>query len=195
MAKEFFGFFDSISDDEREYDAEEFAHILRASMRNGITSHAENGLRVVQDGSSLRTKVTPGGCVINGYLYVLSDDGGEWMNFEHVAAVGSQRWDRIVARLDKRVDARRISLKLLVGVSGQDAPALTRNDYVYEISLAKVCVRPGATAISATDIVDERMDENLCGAAVPVWLTGDKLGQQFTVESITNAEIDAMMNA
>ena len=195
MAKEFYGFFDSVSGDEREYDAEEFAQILRASMQNGITSHSQDGLKVTRDGASMRTKVAPGGCVINGYLYVLSDDGGGAMAFEHVAAVGSQRWDRIVARLDKSAEARRISLKLVVGVPGQDAPVLTRDDNVYELSLAKVCIRPGAGAISEADIVDERMDESLCGTAVPVWLSGENLGQQFTVEAITNEEIDSIMNA
>lgn len=195
MAKEFYGFFDSVSGDEREYDAEEFAQILRASLQNGITSHAQDGLKVLRDGATMRTKVSPGGCVINGYLYVLSDDGGAELGFEHVAAVGSPRWDRIVARLDKSADKRSISLKLVVGVSGQEAPALVRDDNVYELSLAKVCIRPGAGAISEEDIVDERMDESLCGTAVPVWLSKENMSQQFTVASITDGEIDAIMNA
>lgn len=48
MAKEFYGYFDSLVEDEREYDAAQFAHILRAGMGNGVTSHARG--RAAGDG-------------------------------------------------------------------------------------------------------------------------------------------------
>ena len=76
MAREFYGYFDSIDADVREYDAAQFAHILRASVQNGVSSH-EGGLEVTADGLDMRTSVTCGGCVIEGYVYVLEDDGGE----------------------------------------------------------------------------------------------------------------------
>lgn len=182
MAKEFYGFFDSIAGDEREYDSKDFSHILKAALKNGISSHAEDGLKVSCDGVSLSTVVTPGGCVIDGYVYALSDDGGERLRFEHVPAVGSERWDRIVARLDKAVDSRKISLKLLTGMPGEDAPELTRNGSTYEISLARVRVRPEAEVLLEEDIVDERGDENVCGYAVPAWI--EKMVQPMSDESI-----------
>lgn len=182
MAKEFYGFFDSIAGDEREYDSNDFSHILQAAMKNGISSHSEDGLKVCSDGVALGTVVNPGGCVIGGYVYALSDDGGEKLHFDHVPAVGSERWDRIVARLDKAVDSRKISLKLLTGMPGEEAPELTRNGSTYEISLARIRVRPEAEKLLEEDIVDERSDESLCGYAMPVWI--EKMVQPMSDESI-----------
>ena len=83
MAKEFYGYFDSLVEDEREYDAAQFAHILRAGMGNGVTSHAGGGLQVTAPGTGMTTQVSPGGCVVNGYLFVLEDDGGGVRSFSH----------------------------------------------------------------------------------------------------------------
>lgn len=187
MAKEFFGFFDSIAGDEREYDSKDFSHILKAALKNGISSHAEDGLKVSCDGVSLSTVVTPGGCVIDGYVYALSDDGGDKLRFEHVPAVGSERWDRIVARLDKAVDSRKISLKLLTGMPGEAAPELTRNGSTYEISLARVRVRPEAEVLLEEDIVDERGDETVCGYAVPI-------GMDIVVQPMSHESIDEILS-
>ena len=100
MAKEFYGYFDSLVEDEREYDAAQFAHILRAGMGNGVTSHAGGGLQVTAPGTGMTTQVSPGGCVVNGYLFVLEDDGGGVRSFSHQPSAASDRWDRIVVRLD-----------------------------------------------------------------------------------------------
>ena len=82
MAREFYGYFDSIDADVREYDAAQFSHILRASVQNGVSSH-EGGLEVTADGLDMRTRVACGGCVIEGYVYVLEDDGGEPFALTH----------------------------------------------------------------------------------------------------------------
>ena len=187
MAKEFYGFFDSIAGDEREYDSNDFSQILQAAVKNGISSHSEDGLKVSCDGVTLGTVVTPGGCVIGGYVYALSDDGGDRLRFEHVPAVGSERWDRIVARLDRAVDSRKISLKLLTGMPGEAAPELTRNGSTYELSLARVRIRPEAEKLLEEDIVDERGDESVCGYAVPV-------GVEKLVHSMGDESIDEILN-
>ena len=93
MAKEFYGYFDSLVEDEREYDAAQFAHILRAGMVNGVTSHAGGGLQVTTPGTGMTTQVSPGGCVVNGYLFVLEDDGGGVRSFSHQPSAASDRWD------------------------------------------------------------------------------------------------------
>ena len=104
MAREFYGYFDSIDADVREYDAAQFAHILRASVQNGVSSH-EGGLEVTADGLDMRTHVACGGCVIEGYVYVLEDDGGEPFALTHEPSGTADRIDRVVVRLEvvKRV--------------------------------------------------------------------------------------------
>lgn len=146
MAKEFYGYFDSLVEDEREYDAAQFAHILRAGMGNGVTSHAGGGLQVTAPGTGMTTQVSPGGCVVNGYLFVLEDDGGGVRSFSHQPSAASDRWDRIVARLDTSAAQRKITLEVRAGTPGADPepPALERDGNVYELSLAKVKIRAGA---------------------------------------------------
>lgn len=195
MASEFYGYFDSVVGDEREYDGAQFAHLLRAVTQNGVTSHEGGGLAVSAQGDGMNTTLSPGGCVINGYLYVLSDDGGAPKTFEHAASAGNDRWDRIVARLETLSDVRKISLKLLTGTPGAEPspPALTRTDSVYELSLAKVKVRAGAESVEAADVVDERMDEGVCGAAIPAWLNTAALNERYQTSALTNAQIDAVL--
>lgn len=174
MAKEFYGYFDSLVEDEREYDAAQFAHILRAGMVSGVTSHAGGGLRVTAPGTGMTTQVSPGGCVVNGYLFVLEDDGGWVRSFSHQPSAASDRWDRIVARLDTSAAQRKITLEVRAGTPGADPepPALERDGNVYELALAKVKIRAGAESIETADVVDERADAQVCGYAVPVWLQG-----------------------
>lgn len=45
MAKEFYGYFDSLVEDEREYDAAQFAHILRAGIGRDGGRRYEAGRR------------------------------------------------------------------------------------------------------------------------------------------------------
>ena len=174
MAKEFYGYFDSLVEDEREYDAAQFAHILRAGMVSGVTSHAGGGLQVTAPETGMTTQVSPGGCVVNGYLFVLEDDGGGVRSFSHQPSAASDRWDRIVARLDTSAAQRKITLEVRAGTPGADPepPALERDGNVYELALAKVKIRAGAESIETADVVDERANAQVCGYAVPVWLRG-----------------------
>lgn len=120
MAKEFYGYFDSLVEDEREYDAAQFAHILRAGMGNGVTSHARGRAAGDGPGTGMTTQVNPGGCVVNGYLFVLEDDGGGVRSFSHQPSAASDRWDRIVARLDTSAAQRKITLEVRAGTPGAD---------------------------------------------------------------------------
>lgn len=195
MAKEFYGYFDSVAGDEREYDAAQFAHVLRAMGQNGITSHNGGGLAVSAEGGSMRTVVGDGGCLMNGYLYVLSDDGGAVKAFAHPASAASDRYDRIVARLELLSDQRRVTLKLLTGTPGASPapPALTRNATVYELSLAKVKIRAGAQSVEAADVTDERGDESVCGYAVPSRLSDAVLDGRYKLTALTGEQIAAVL--
>lgn len=195
MAKEFFGYFDSVAGDEREYDAASFAHVLRAVAQNGISSHNGGGLRVNAVGGGMLTAVEAGGCLINGYLYVLSDDGGARMTFEHAAAAGSDRIDRVVVRLELMSDQRRITLKLLTGIPGASPvpPGLTRSESVYELALAQVRVRAGAESIETADVTDERSDEAVCGYAAPAWLNESAMDARYKLTPITQSQVDEIL--
>lgn len=192
MAKEFFGYFDSTEGDIRQYDAAELAYLLSAALQNGISSHNGGGLAVTADGSAMQTKVSCGGAVIGGYVFVLSDDGGEERTFTHQVSGSADRIDRVVVRLD--LNERTISLALLEGVPGAlpVPPTLTRTSQIWELSLAQVRIRASALFVEAGDVTDERGDETVCGYAVPVWNSTEKLSQHFVVnQPITDGQIDS----
>lgn len=187
MAREFYGYFDSIDGDEREYDAAQFAHILRAAVQNGLSSH-EGGLEVTSDGLGLTTTVGYGGCVIEGYVYVLEDDGGGAMALTHEPSGTADRIDRVVVRLERDQTARTMGVRVLTGTpaASPQPPALTRSAQVWELSLAQVRVRAAATAVAADDVTDERGDAQACGYAVPRWLDQAVAGR--LANSLTVAE-------
>ncbi|MDD3410636.1 MAG: hypothetical protein PHY12_07475 [Eubacteriales bacterium] len=178
MAQELYGFFNSTNDDARSYEADDMATALRAVCGSGVSNLADC-LRVSAEGGTLRTKIAPGRALVQGYFYELRDDGGAQTAFTHAAASGNDRIDRVVVRLD--YTARTVSLVKKEGVPGAapTPPALARSAAAWELALASVRVRAGATAIAAGDVTDERADESLCGAALPeaVKLSGlwDKL--------------------
>lgn len=73
------------------------------------------------------------------------------------------RIDRIVLRFDAA--GRKSSLLILQGTPDTQptAPAISRTATVYDLCLADVTRPAGSTAITAGNITDTRLDENLCG--------------------------------
>lgn len=190
MAKQFFGFFDSVDGDVRQYDAAEMAQILSAAVQNGISSHQGGGLRV-SAGGGMDTIVSFGGAVINGYVFVLGDDGSGAYRVSHQVAGSADRIDRVVLRLD--MNQRSMLLEVLTGVPGAAPvpPALTRTSQVWELSLAQVRIRASAASVEEGDITDERSDEDACGYAVPAVLSGAQLDERYVCnEPITSSQID-----
>ena len=194
MAREFYGYFDSIDDDVREYDAAQFAHILKAAVQSGVSSH-EGGLEVTADGLGMDTRVAYGGCVIEGHVYVLEDDGGSPFTLTHEPSGTADRIDRVVVRLENDQSARRMGVYLLTGTpsASPQPPALTRNAQVWELSLARVRVRASATAVAPEDVTDERGDEAACGYAVPRWL--DRAVAARTLNALTATEAGYALDA
>lgn len=172
MAKQFYGYFDSIDADVREYDASQFAHVLKAAVSDGISSH-EGGLTVTADGLGMQTTVGYGGCVADGRVYVLEDDGGGPLTLTHEPSGAADRIDRVIVRLEAAQDKRAMGVYLLTGTPSASPvpPALTRTALVRELSLAQVRVRASATAITPDDVTDERGDGQVCGYAAPRWLS------------------------
>lgn len=75
------------------------------------------------------------------------------------------RIDRIIVEWKTTNYADLPEVKVLTGTvaSSPTAPALTNNSTVRQISLARVAVAAGTTAITASMITDERLDSTVCG--------------------------------
>ena len=182
MAKtivQYSGFFDSIgatpsdAGDIREYPAREFSIHVRELFTDGVK---RDQLKVVPSSTPYTVGVQPGFACVQGRYYnmvlegVSDGDDPTYLPLEFEEATTLTRVDRVVLRLDDSATllGRWVRPMILVGTEGsEEPPALTRNDTVWEISLARIKVRPGANAIAEEDIVDERADSAVCGWCKP----------------------------
>lgn len=164
MAKEQYGFFDSTAGDAREYADADMSRFTRILARSGVRELGSN-LKVETASDGLKVKIGYGTALVQGYYYELANDGGGQKIMALETATSNPRIDRLVLRLDLNTSARTVGLRLLKGTEANSptAPALTRTERIYEISLAQVRVGVGASAITAANITDERADDAVCG--------------------------------
>ncbi|PUF85658.1 MULTISPECIES: phage tail protein [unclassified Geobacillus] len=156
-------FFNSAPGDPRTYQASDFADYFGSVLSTGLL-HTDNipALEVKCDGTDLRTYVTPGKAIIQGYLYENTSN----LYLDHALPEPTlDRIDRIVLRLDKRNQSRYIRLFVKQGTPSENPvpPDLQRDDFIYELSLAQIRVRANTSTLNPADLIDERLDENLCG--------------------------------
>jgi hypothetical protein len=152
------GFFNS-SDGDRLYDAADFASYFGKIVSNGIFYASATNLQV-SAGTGMEVDIAAGAAWINGYSYENTDTLALTLDTAHGVF---PRIDRIVVRWSA-VD-REIKLAVITGVptATPDAPALTRNNDIYELCIAEVIVPQAAASIEASDITDTRLDGALCG--------------------------------
>ena len=127
-------------------------------------------------GSTMAVTVSDG----NGWMANSKGDGIVWWN-DHEATNGTKlqlnidpadgvlnRIDRIVVEWKTTNYVDYPEIKVLKGSlsSKATAPVLTNNSTLRQISLAKVNVAAGTTAITASMITDERLDSSVCGLVV-----------------------------
>jgi hypothetical protein len=156
-------FFNSAPGDPRKYQASDFADYFGSVLSSGLL-HTDNipALQVKCEGTDLRTYVTPGKAIMQGYAYENTSN----LYLEHALPEPTlDRIDRIVLRLDKRNQSRYIKLFVKQGTAATNPvpPNLQRDDFIYELSLAQIRVRANTSTLNPADLIDERLDENLCG--------------------------------
>lgn len=163
------GFFNALLTNgqyDRKYNADDYSENLAAIISTGVRRSGDNDL-YVQVAGGMSLKVNVGRAWINGKWYVNDTVFTDFI--VPTAPTGDRgRVDRIVLRLNKNIEGRLIELVYLTGTAGQSptAPALTRNESIYEIALADIAVRPNVTTITQSDIYDRRSHSDVCG-----WVT------------------------
>ncbi|MBH0166282.1 hypothetical protein IHV12_15270 [Fictibacillus sp. 7GRE50] len=156
-------FFNSAPGDLRTYQASDFADYFGDVLSSGLL-HTDSlpALQVQCDGTDLRTYVETGKAIIQGYAYENTTD----LYLQHALPEATlDRIDRIILRLDKRNQSRFIKLFVLQGTAAAApvAPTLQRDEFIFELSLAQIRVRANTSTLVPSDLIDERLDENLCG--------------------------------
>ncbi|UED81959.1 hypothetical protein FH508_0008705 [Lysinibacillus sp. CD3-6] len=160
---EIYKFFNSAPGDERWHYASDFADYFGKVLSTGLL-HKDGtpNLQVKVKSGTLQTYVEPGEALMQGYQYQNTQD----LYLTHsIPEPDLDRIDRIVLRLDKRNSSRYIKLFVKEGVSAVNpvAPALQRDNYIHEISLAQIRLTKNTATLNPLFLVDERMQESLCG--------------------------------
>lgn len=186
---------------DREYSAGQFAQFFATLFGSGVMPGA-NTLKVYL--SDTRTlAIESGRALLDGVYFAYDDEEG--LAVQTFVAPNADatllRIDRIIARLDRRINARSVVFAYLQGEPSAtpSAPALTQGEDVFEISLARINIQPNTTIISSNDVIDERDDDSVCGRVdslvsnIPV-LTADRAvitdgTGKLIVSAITVAEL------
>jgi hypothetical protein len=143
---------------DRVYLADSFARYFASFISNGVFGGKMSSLQVILSGS-FGVSVQNGQGFINGYWY----ENDTTVGFTLQASSSLPRIDTVVLRLD--FVTRSVRLAMLTGTPSTSpvAPALTRNENTWELGLADIDIAENATAITAQEIIDTRLDTARCG--------------------------------
>lgn len=154
---------------DRNYSADDISDWLSIVCSSGVVktdneegSGIPQGLKVVA-AEGLTIGVNSGKATIRGKGYI--NDSLLTLPIETAPTGSSPRYDLVVLRCDntQSVEARKNYVLVITGTSSVPTVSdLTRDSNIYDLLLGYVVVRPNATSIQQSDIVDTRGDETLC---------------------------------
>nr|DAK68914.1 MAG TPA: Receptor Binding Protein [Caudoviricetes sp.] len=140
---------------------------------SGVFAAAGNAAVAAMETPGMAVTVTDG----TGWLTDAGENGVVWWNDTEkttgaklilnvdMADAVLDRIDRVIVEWPTTNYVGLPEIKILKGTpaSNAAAPALTNNSTVRQISLARVAVGAGITAVTASMITDERLDPAVCG--------------------------------
>lgn len=140
---------------------------------SGVFAGGDNAAVTALSTAAMAVQVSDG----TGWIANAGQDGTVWwIDSEETsgsklqvtidAADGAlNRIDRIIVEWKTTTYADLPEVKVLKGTTASNptAPGLTNNSSLRQISLARVSVAAGTTAITASMITDERLDSSVCG--------------------------------
>ena len=148
------------AEDERTFNKLRYTNGVFSSVGSGLSVSANNNMTVT---------VGTGGAHIEGALYYNSAPIGLTVE---AANASLNRIDRVVLQFNTSVSVRSVRTLIRTGTAATNpvAPELRQESNLYEIALADIYVKKGATGISQSAITDQRLNSALCGfvvAAIP----------------------------
>lgn len=178
---------DGVTTYDREYGSADLREVIRLLVGNGVYANPATNMQVTA-GSGMTVSVKPGFCWISGAMGAV--DEAETLTLD---ASSAGRVDLVVARFDLALAYRSIRLLVIPGTEGSSSPpSLTRNNSTYDIQLAKINVRAGASSILQSDITDTRYNTSVCGTVTGVidQIDATNLFSQF--QSVFDQFIDTL---
>lgn len=136
---------------DRALNSEELRAVISSIMSNGIIG---NGLKVVPS-DGIGVSVSTGKCVIKGAI----------KNFRTKSLISLDdsigKYVTVVLRFDKTDNVRDIVIDKVDSYT--EFPDLIRTSEIYELGLANIKIKQGATEINSSAIIDTRFDSDVCG--------------------------------
>lgn len=146
---------------DRVYLAEQFANYFAKFVGNGVFAGKLSELMVTQTVTpSMKIEVLSGAGWINGYWYENLSN----LTFTLATADGVlNRIDIVVLQWNKSTRSINVIVKKGTPASNPSAASLQRDSEIYELKLAEVYVKAGATNVTQAYITDKRGDKSVCG--------------------------------
>lgn len=172
---------------DRLYEAEIFRKYFAKFLSNGVyfgnyNNYKENSMKVTSEGG-LNIKVATGAGIIEGADFELENE----KVFSLERPTTGERIDRVIVKLDKTLATRETQLYIKEG-NGTTAADLQRDENIYEICIAEITVK-STTNITELDVIDKRLDKNLCGIVNSlISVDGEELYKKFQeyIDSVTD---------
>lgn len=173
-------FYNSVNDD-RTYDADSFSDWLKKFFTTGVF----NGELQVTASGGMGISVSAGYVNINGKVM-------QFAATPLTVGTADGTYYRIDSVIIERNDTdRQFYIKIVQGSTGAESSVQgvtpVRSGAVYQLVIARIKVKPGATAITQADITDTRANASLCG-----YVAGTVTQMDFTQ---FNAQFDAYLEA
>ena len=149
---------DGVAD--RVYDAEDFARYWGAILTTGVHMDNATALKVDAVADSAAVMVRPGTANIHGYGHALLDDMPVAVSAAHAVYV---RKDAVVLRLNLTDRWIKVLYREGEAAASPLLPELVRTADIYDLRLAEITVRAGVQTITPADILDTRLDGDVCG--------------------------------
>lgn len=154
---------------DREYLAEDFAKYFASFIGNGVFPNPSSNLQVLSN-NDMTISIDIGKAFINGYYY---ENTTKLVKAIDICDGRLNRIDLVVLRLDFTNREIKTYVKKGTFASSPKAETLQRDSDMYELGLAKVYIKAGATSITQADITDLRLDTDNCGVVTDVVNTVD----------------------
>lgn len=205
------GFWNSIlvnGEYDRKANADDYSNALGYIIGNGVVTNTKIGNSETMSGTALQVTtpevagatygvtIKSGWGWINGkWFHNPTDDNTSIINIP-APTQGNRRYDRLVARQDKRVADGRIVYPVLIQgeqvASGTPIkPEIVRNETYYDLCLAEMLVIRGDTI--QVSISDTRNDKTLCGFCNG-YFGNDFNEYMATLESVFNSKMASLQN-
>src|SRR5699024_3167287 len=152
-------FLDSTEDKKHEYNQNDFARFHNQIIGTGVS---DVDSLTVSAKNNMEIALSTGWIFANGFSLEIENT----KTLEHdVAHPDNDRIDRVVVRFDTNPEGLDFYPVIKKGTPAKDpvAPDLTRDNYIYEMSVAQVLIKAGKYYVEDDEITDERNDDDVCG--------------------------------